>query len=34
MAEGIEEIRKQLPETEETKYIIRFVENSQRGIIR
>lgn len=34
MAEGIEEIRRQLPETEETKYIISFVENSKRGIIR
>ena len=34
MAEGIEEIRSQLPLTDEVKYIISFVEGSQRGIIR
>ena len=32
--EGIEEIQKQLPQTDEVKYIIQFVENSQRGIIK
>lgn len=34
LAEGIEEIRKKLPLTEEIQYIISFVESSKRGIIR
>lgn len=34
LKEGIEEIRKRLPQTEEINYIINFVENSKRGIIR
>ena len=34
MKEGIEEIRKTLPTSPEIEYIIKFVENSQRGIIR
>ena len=34
LAEGIEEIRKNLPETPEIKYIIDFVNSSQRGILR
>ena len=34
LAEGIEEIRKNLPETPEIKYIIDFVSSSQRGILR
>ncbi|MBO4825847.1 MAG: acyl-ACP--UDP-N-acetylglucosamine O-acyltransferase [Prevotella sp.] len=34
LKEGIEEIRKNLPECEEISNIIRFVENSKRGIIR
>lgn len=34
MAEGIEEVRKTLPETPEIKYIIDFVSSSKRGIIR
>ena len=34
IAEGIAEIRNNLPETEEIKYIMSFVENSKRGIIR
>ncbi|MBR6963949.1 MAG: acyl-ACP--UDP-N-acetylglucosamine O-acyltransferase [Prevotella sp.] len=34
LKEGIEEIRKNLPECEEINNIISFVENSKRGIIR
>ena len=34
LAEGIEEIRKTLPETPEINYIIDFVSSSKRGIIR
>ena len=34
MKEGIDEIRKNLPQCKEIDYIIDFVENSQRGIIR
>lgn len=34
LAEGIEEVRKNLPETPEIKYIIDFVSSSKRGIIR
>ena len=34
LKEGIEEIRKNLPECEEISNIITFVENSKRGIIR
>lgn len=34
LAEGIDEIKKNLPLTEEIQYIIRFVESSKRGIIR
>ncbi|WP_314313287.1 acyl-ACP--UDP-N-acetylglucosamine O-acyltransferase [Hoylesella saccharolytica] len=34
LAEGIEEIKKNLTVTKEIKYIIDFVESSQRGIIR
>lgn len=34
LKEGIEEIRKKLPVTKEIEYIINFVENSKRGIIR
>ncbi len=34
MAEGIEAIKKELPQTDEIKYIINFVENSKRGILR
>lgn len=34
LAEGIEEIRKNLPLTKEIQYIIDFVESSKRGIIR
>lgn len=34
LREGIEEIRRKLPQTEEINYIINFVENSKRGIIR
>ncbi len=34
MAEGIEEIRRTLPDTPELRYITTFVENSKRGIIR
>ena len=34
MAEGIEEIRKNLPECDEIKYIIDFVSSSKRGIVR
>lgn len=34
LKEGIEEIRKNLPDCEEINHIITFVENSQRGIIR
>lgn len=34
LKEGIEEIRKHLPECEEINYIINFVETSKRGIIR
>ncbi len=34
LKEGIEEIKKNLPECEEINTIIRFVENSKRGIIR
>lgn len=34
MKEGIEEIRKQITITPEIEYVINFVENSQRGIIR
>lgn len=34
LKEGIEEIRKKLPVTKEIEYIINFVENSRRGIIR
>lgn len=34
LAEGIEEIKKNLPLTPEIQYIIDFVENSKRGIIR
>ena len=34
MAEGIEEIRKNLPECDEINYIIDFVQSSKRGIVR
>jgi UDP-N-acetylglucosamine acyltransferase len=34
LAEGIEEIRKNLPDIKEINYIIDFVESSKRGIIR
>lgn len=34
LKEGIDEIRRNLPDCEEINYIIRFVENSKRGIIR
>ena len=34
LKEGIDEIRKCLPESKEINYIIEFVENSKRGIIR
>ena len=34
LKEGIEEIRKKIPVTKEIEYIIKFVENSKRGIIR
>jgi UDP-N-acetylglucosamine acyltransferase len=34
LAEGIEEIRKNLPECDEINNIINFVQNSKRGIIR
>lgn len=34
LKEGIEEVRKTLPMTKEVEYILNFVENSQRGIIR
>ena len=34
LKEGIDEIRKHLPESDEIDYIINFVENSKRGIIR
>lgn len=34
LAEGIEEIKKNIPLSPEIQYIIDFVENSQRGIIR
>lgn len=34
LKEGIEEIRKQLPACKEIEYIIDFVQNSKRGIIR
>ena len=34
LKEGIEEIRKYLPDNDEINYIINFVENSERGIIR
>ena len=34
LIEGIEEIRKKLPVPKEIEYIINFVENSKRGIIR
>ena len=34
IAEGLEEIRQQLPLTKEVNYIISFVEESKRGIIR
>ncbi len=34
MAEGLEAIKAELPQTDEIKYIINFVENSKRGIIR
>ena len=34
MAEGIEEVRRTLPETPEINYILDFVKNSKRGIIR
>ena len=34
LAEGIEEVRKTLPETPEIKYILDFVSSSKRGIIR
>ncbi len=34
LSEGIEEIRKNLPESDEINMIISFVEKSQRGIIR
>lgn len=34
LAEGIEEIKKQLPRTKETDNIIEFVKSSQRGILR
>ena len=34
LAEGIEEVRKNFPETPEIKYIIDFVSSSKRGIIR
>ena len=34
MAEGIEEVRNTLPETPEINYILDFVKNSKRGIIR
>ena len=34
LSEGIEEIKKNLPMTKEIQYIIDFVQNSKRGIIR
>ena len=34
LAEGIEEVRKTMPETPEIKYILDFVSSSKRGIIR
>ena len=34
LKEGIEEIRKSIPESKDINYIIDFVENSKRGIIR
>lgn len=34
MSEGIEEVEKQLPQTDEVKYILEFVRTSSRGIIR
>ena len=34
LSEGIEEIKKNLPLTPEIQYIIDFVQNSKRGIIR
>lgn len=34
LSDGIKEIRAHLPESDEVNYIIRFVENSKRGIIR
>lgn len=34
LKEGIEEIRKHLPECKEINYIINFIESSKRGIIR
>ena len=34
LAEGIEEIRNNLPECDEINNIINFVQNSKRGIIR
>ena len=34
LAEGIEEIKKNLPLTPEINYIINFVQSSKRGIIR
>ena len=34
MSEGVAEIRKQLPDIDEVKYITSFVESSQRGILR
>lgn len=34
LKEGIEEIRRNLPETDEIRNIIHFVENAKRGIIR
>ncbi len=34
MAEGVEELKTKFPDSKEVKYIIDFVESSQRGIIR
>ena len=34
MAEGLEAIKAELPQTDEIKYIINFVESSKRGILR
>lgn len=33
-AEGIEAVQAELPQTDEVKYILRFIQESKRGIIR